>query len=145
MHCFPSVLHAFVEIAFTRVDVGMERCKITSAATPREKVPGMASSTWTACPRVATRSVQDPVVPQQEHLPWLQQAKGHETVVTDCGLATAGWKFSLERPLTLSTNRRDRPKLLRWPGNNWHKPEHRRCPKRAFASWRTRYSSRRLR
>ena len=76
----------------------MERYNVTSAETLREKVPRMESSIWTACSRVATRSVQDPVVPQQGHVPRLQQAKGHETgrvrqrVVTDCGLATAGWK-----------------------------------------------------
>ena len=59
----PSVLHAFVEVACTRVDVRMERCNVTSAATLRDKVPGMASTIWTACSRVAMRSVQDPVVP----------------------------------------------------------------------------------
>ena len=59
-----SVLQAFFEIAFTRVDVGMERCSVTSAATLRVKVPGMASSIWIA----SMRSMQDPVVPQQGHV-----------------------------------------------------------------------------
>ena len=56
--CHPSVLQAFVEIAFTRVDVGTERRNVTSAATLRKEVPGMASSIWTACSRMAMRSVQ---------------------------------------------------------------------------------------
>ena len=63
MHCqlraITSVLQAFFEIAFTHVGVGMERCSVTSAATLREKVPGMASSIWIA----SMRSVQDLVVP----------------------------------------------------------------------------------
>ena len=62
-----------------------------------------SSSIWTACSGVAMRSVQDPVIPQQRHVPWLRQAKGRETgrvhqrVGTACGLATAEfiplWKF----------------------------------------------------
>ena len=124
-----------------RVDVGMERCNVMSAETSREKLPWMESSIWTACSGVAMRSVQDPVVPQQGHMPRLQQAKGHETgrihqrVFTNCGLAAAGWmslwKF-LWRRLILATNRRDQPKLLRRPDNNWPRPRLGRCPKPAL-------------
>ena len=97
--CVPSPLccKPLSILQFTRFDVGMERCNVSSAAL-REKVPRMESSIWTAFSRVAMRSVQDPVVPQQGHVPGLQQAEGHETgrvhqrVVTDNGLATAGWK-----------------------------------------------------
>ena len=61
--------------------------------------------------------------------------------VTDCGLATTEWKFPGE-----AAHPGNKPKgLAQAPGNSWHKPEHRRCPKRAFASWRTRCSSRRRR
>ena len=38
----------------------------------------MVSSSWIASSRVAVRSVQDPVVPQQGHVPWMQQAEGRE-------------------------------------------------------------------
>ena len=92
------MLQAFVVIAFSRVDVGIERCYVTPPGTLREKVQWMEGSIWTACSGVALRSVQDPVVPQQGHMPRLQSAKGHETgrvhqrVVTVCGLAAAGWR-----------------------------------------------------
>ena len=115
LRAIPSVWLLFVDIAFTRVDVGMERCNATSAATLRENVLGMASTIWTACSSVAMRSVQDPVVPPQGHVPWMRQAKGRETgrahqrVVTDCGLATTGWRIPLGRQLTLSTSRKCSP------------------------------------
>ena len=76
----------------------MERCNVTPTATLRKEVPWLEGSIWTACSRVAMRSVQDAVVPQQGHVPWVRQAKGRETrrvhqrVVADGGLATTGWK-----------------------------------------------------
>ena len=78
----------------------------TSAATIRKEVPGMACAAWTASSRVAVRSVQDAVVPQQGHVPRLQEAKGrevrrvHQRVVADGGLATAGRRI-LRRLLAL--------------------------------------------
>ena len=56
----------------------------------------MACVVWIARSRVAVRGVQDAVVPQQGHVPGLQQVEGrearrvHQRVVADGGLATTG-------------------------------------------------------
>ena len=71
----------------------MERCNVTSAETSREKVPWMEGSIWTVCSRVAMRSVQDPVVPQQGRMSRLQQAKGtrNRTSTSTSGSQTLAW------------------------------------------------------
>ena len=115
------------------------------------KVPGMASSIWTACSRMAMRHVQGSFVPQQGHVPWMRQAKGRETrrahqrLVAVSGLATTEWKSLWRGSSPCKQVERGDPRLWHWPGTSWHRQKHEGCLKHVSASWKTRCRRRRRR
>ena len=135
----------------TLCDVRMVRSD-TLAETLRQEVPGMACSVWTATSRVAVSGLQDAVVPQQRHVPRLQQAEGREARRVH---STSGHRLRLgghnraEVPMellrALRTSRKGQPRLLHWLGSSRCRQEHRRCPQIAFEFWKARCGRRRVR